>query len=396
MKLCIRNSNLFCKRTRWYALALLIISISCLCACGYQPEQKPEIRIGVIAPLSGDNSETGTSTVEGAKLAIREVNEAGGLDIGGERQKVVLFVEDNKDIPEVAVNACRKLIYQKNVVAVIGLSISRNAIRTATVCESARVPMISTGSTNPETTAGKKYVFRAIFVDDFQARILAHFAYHDLGVRKAAVLYDIASIYNRELAEVFKRVLESSGGKLVAFESYTSDENQNFSTQLLRIRDSEAELLFLPNYYYDVLLQVQQAREIGVRATFLGGDAWGQLRSEAFKKQEFEGAFFCNNWDNSIANSPSQKFIKAYRRAYEREPKGIAALTYDSFGLLFHAVQSQGLADPESIWKGLANIQNYVGVTGTISYSGSGDPAKSAVILQIKGGKSVFYKQINP
>ena len=103
---------------------------------------------------------------------------------------------------------------------------------------------------------------------------------------------------------------------------------------------------------------------------------WGQLGSEAFKKQEFEGSFFCNNWDNSTANSPSQEFIKTYRRAYEREPKGIAALTYDFFGLLFHAVQSQGRADPESIRNGLANIQNYVGVTGTISYSGSGDPAK--------------------
>ena len=396
MKSSIKSSRLFCKRSTQYAGAALILSFSWMGACGYQPAQQAEIRIGVVVPLSGDNSDSGSATVEGAQMAIQEVNEDGGLDIGGEKQKVVLFVEDNQDIPELAVDACRKLIYQENVVAVVGLNVSRNAIPAATICESARVPMISTGSTNPETTAGKKYVFRAIFVDDFQARILAQFAYHDLGVRKAAVLYDIASIYNRELAEVFKRVLENSGGRLVAFESYTSDDNQDFNPQLVRIRDSEAELLFLPNYYSDVLLQVQQARQIGVRAMFLGGDAWGQLGSEALKKEEFQGAYFCNNWDNSSGNSQSQNFLKAYRRAYERDPRGLAALTYDSFGLLFHALQSQGKTDPESVRNGLARIQNYAGASGIISYRGSGDPAKSAVILKIENGNAAFYKQVNP
>jgi branched-chain amino acid transport system substrate-binding protein len=375
---------------------VMILSLSLsvgLVACGLQPEQQAEIRVGVIAPISGDISNVGQSSVEAAKLAVQEVNDAGGLDVGGQRQKVVLVIEDNQDKAEAAASAVQKLINQENVVAIVGPQASRNAIPAANVAEGAHIPLISPWSTNPETTAGKQYVFRVAFIDPFQGRVMARFAIEELGAQKAAVLYDVASAYNKGIAEIFKQIFEEAGGQVVAFESYTTGE-QDFTPQLERIRDSGAEVLFLPNYYNEVPLQTKQAREMGIDIPFIGSDSWGGL--EPADCQELEGSFFSTHYAPDIANQQAQAFIDAYRQAYGRIPDDVAALTYDAFGLLFQAIQSQGQANPGSIRNGLSSIERFVGVTGSMEYRGTGDPVKSAVVLQIKGGNFVFYKQASP
>jgi branched-chain amino acid transport system substrate-binding protein len=375
---------------------VMILSLSLsvgLVACGLQPEQQAEIRVGVIAPISGDISNVGQSSVEAAKLAVQEVNDAGGLDVGGQRQKVVLVIEDNQDKAEAAASAVQKLINQENVVAIVGPQASRNAIPAANVAEGAHIPLISPWSTNPETTAGKQYVFRVAFIDPFQGRVMARFAIEELGAQKAAVLYDVASAYNKGIAEIFKQIFEEAGGQVVAFESYTTGE-QDFTPQLERIRDSGAEVLFLPNYYNEVPLQTKQAREMGIDIPFIGSDSWGGL--EPADCQELEGSFFSTHYAPDIADQQAQAFIDAYRQAYGRIPDDVAALTYDAFGLLFQAIQSQGQANPGSIRNGLSSIERFVGVTGSMEYRGTGDPVKSAVVLQIKGGNFVFYKQASP
>ena len=101
-------------------------------------------------------------------------------------------------------------------------------------------------------------------------------------------------------------------------------------------------------------------------------------------------------WSRDLPSETSQKFVALFRETYEREPNEEAALVYDAAGLLVHAMTSQGKTDPESIREGLANTKGYNGVTGTISYQGTGDPVKSVVISQIKDGQFVLYRQVNP
>lgn len=364
-----------------------------LAACGPQLRQETEIRIGVVAPLTGDIANVGQSTLEAAQLVVQGVNDAGGLDVGGRKQKVVLVIKDNQDKAEVAVSAAQSLINQESVVAIVGPQASRNAIPVANVAESAHIPMISPWSTNPETTAGKQYVFRVAFIDPFQGRVMARFAIEELRVHKAAVLYDVASAYNKGIAEIFKQVFEEAGGQVVAFESYTTGE-EDFSQQLARIRDNGAEVLFLPNYYNEVPSQAEQARQMGINVPLIGSDTWGGV--EPADRQELEGAFFSTHYAPDIANEQAQAFIETYRQVYSRVPDDVAALTYDAFGLLFQAIQSQGQADPESIRNGLSSIERYTGVTGTMEYRGTGDPVKSAVVLQIQEGDFVFYKLASP
>lgn len=379
----------------WSIVLTLAVSLGLfgsLVGCQTQTQPK-EIRIGVIASITGPIPNVGKSTVDAANLAAKEINDAGGLEVAGQKYRIVLLIEDDEDKAETAVAAAQKLIKQENVVVIIGPQPSRDAIPVSKVAEEAKIPMLAPWSTNPDTTLGKQYVFRVAFIDPFQGQVMARFVFEELKATKAAVLYDVASAYNKELSEIFKEVFEQAGGTVVAFETYTTGET-DFKAQLERIRDSGAEVLFLPNYYNEVPLQVRQARELGITAAIIGADAWGNILPEDLP--DLEGCFYSTHYAPDIANDKAQTFIQAYRNAYNTTPDDVAALTYDAFGLLFQAIQSQGKVDPESIRLGLAGIQAFTGVTGTMEYRGTGDPVKSAVVLTIQDGKAVFYKLANP
>ena len=374
------------------AIVACAVALSGLAACG-SPAKEETIKIGVIASITGSIPAVGKSTVDAANMAVKEVNDAGGLEIAGKKYKIELFIEDDQDKKETAVSVAQKLINQSGVVAIVGPQASRNAIPAAEVAEGAHVPMISPWSTNPTTTLNKKYVFRAAFIDSFQGRVMARFAIEQIGATKAAVLYDAASEYNRGIAEFFKEVYEQAGGQVVAFEIYTTGET-DFSKQLTAIKDSGAQVVFLPNYYSEVPLQVEQARALGIETPFIGADAWGGI--EAQYLPALEGSYYSTHYATDIASPVAQKFITAYQAAYGTVPDDVAALTYDAFGMLFEAMKSQAKTDSESIRNGLAAISRYEGVTGTMEYKGTGDPVKSAVILQVKDGKISFFRLAEP
>ncbi|PIV28732.1 MAG: branched-chain amino acid ABC transporter substrate-binding protein, partial [Anaerolineae bacterium CG03_land_8_20_14_0_80_58_20] len=156
---------------RFFRLATLVLLVfSALAGCAPQDQKINEIRIGVIAPITGSIPNVGKSTVEAAQMAAQEINDAGGLEVAGKRYTITLVIEDNQDKAETAVAVAEKLINQEYVVALIGPQASRNAIPVSNVAENARIPMISPWSTNPDTTANRQYVFRVAFIDPFQGR----------------------------------------------------------------------------------------------------------------------------------------------------------------------------------------------------------------------------------
>ncbi|MCP4656724.1 MAG: ABC transporter substrate-binding protein [bacterium] len=336
------------------------------------------------------------SYVDAATLAVQAANDAGGLEVGGSRYRVVLIVEETPSTPEDLSRATLRLINRENVVAIVGPNNSRNAIPAATVAEYARIPMICPGSTNPRTTAGKDYVFRVAFTDPFQGRVLARFAVEELRAPTAAVLYDVADAYSRDVAAAFKQALEAAGGQVVAFESYTTGD-QDWSDQLVRIRDRNPGVLFFPSLNHDAVAQATQARRLGIDATPLGSDSW--TMAALTHHPALEGAFVTQNWHVSAAGASPEAgaFVAAYRRAYHRDPAGGPALTYDALRIFFQAIRSAGRADPESIRDALSQLEDYRGATGRITYRGTGgDPRRPAVIVRIKEGKVIFHKLVNP
>jgi len=360
------------------------------------------VRIGVIAEITGDMPAVGASCRNAAEMAVKEVNAAGGLAVGGKKLKVELFVEDNGGKADQSAAAAQKLITQEEVVAIIGPNASRYAIPASEIAEGNQTIFITPWSTNPKTTLDavtgkpKRYAFRSCFIDPFQGKVLARFAAETMKAKKAAVLYDVASDYNKGIAEVFKADYEKLGGKVVAFETYTTND-KDFSAQFTKIKAAAPDVVFLPNYYSEVPLQVQQAHRLGIKAPFLGSDSWGSAELLKLGGADLEGYYFSTHYAADNAAPAAVKFISGYTKAYGTTPDDVAALTWDAFGLLFTAIGNAGKTDREAVRNALAKLPSYAGVTGDMKFQdGSGDPIKSAVILQIKGGKFVYVTNALP
>jgi branched-chain amino acid transport system substrate-binding protein len=360
------------------------------------------IKVGLIAELTGDIPAVGASCKDAAEMAVREINKAGGIAMGNRKYRMELFIEDSSDKPKRAADAARKLITRENVIAIVGPNSSSNAIPASGIAEASKVVLITPWSTNPKVTidarTGKpgKYVFRATFIDTFQGRVLAKFAMDTMKAKKAAVLYDAASEYSKGIAEIFRQTFEEMGGTIVAFESYPSNE-KDFSPQLIKIRDSSPDVVFLPDYYDDVPLQVRQAHSLGIKAPFLGSDSWGSHDLVKLCGKDCEGCYFSAHYSADSPDPATRKFVKAYTAAYGKKPDDVAALTYDSFGLLRQALIGAGKLDRQALRDALAVIRGYEGVTGRMRFrDDSGDPVKSAVILQIKDGRFVWVADVQP
>lgn len=388
------------RRVSAVLVALLVFSallVGCAPTGGEQT-----IKVGVVAELTGDIPAVGASCKNAAEMAVQEINDAGGLEVGGRKYKIELFIEDNAGKADQSAATAQKLITQQNVVAIIGPNASRYAIPASEIAESAKVVLISPWSTNPKTTLDaktnqpKKYVFRAAFIDDFQGRVVARFALDNLKAKKAAVLYDVASDYNKGIAEFFKKTFEESGGTVVAFETYTTGD-KDFSAQLTKIKNANPDVVFLPNYYSEVPLQIQQGKRLGINVPFLGSDSWGSEELIKLCGTECEGYYFSTHYAADNATPVAKKFIDGYKAKYGSTPDDVAALTYDSFGLLWTALKAAGKVDRQAVRDAMAKVPKYEGVTGSMQFQeGSGDPIKSAVILQIKGDKFVWFANANP
>ena len=382
--------------------ALFLLSVICmLIGCG-DNKQQDTIKVGLIVELTGDMPGVGASSKNAAQLAVNEQNSAGGISIGGKPYQIELVVEDNASKAEQSVAAVNKLITQDNVLAIVGPNASLGAIPAAEIAEYNKTLLITPWSTNPKTTLDtttgkpKDYVFRACYTDPFEGRVLARFVLEKLKAKKVAVLYDVASEAPKSQADLFRLTFEELGGKTVAFETYTTGD-RDFSAQLTKIKSANPDVIFLPAYYNDVGLIAQQAHRAGITQPLVGSDAWSSPELIKLSNGTVEGDYFANHYASDIATPTAKKFIDAYTKQYGNIPDDVAALTYDSMGLLFEAIKKSPTLDRKVVRDSLATLANYPGVTGDIKFTaGSGDPVKSAVIMQIKGDKFVWVMNAAP
>lgn len=390
-------------------LAALGASLVVLAGCAKQSSDAGSgsastVKIGLNAEITGELSAVGTSSRNAAQLLIAELNAAGGLEVAGKRHPVEIVVGDNGGKPDQAASTAQRLISQNEVLAMVGPNASACAIPASAIAESLGVTMISPWSTNPKTTLDaatgkhKAFVFRGCFTDLFQGRVLAKFTADTLNAKRAAVLYDVSSEAPNGQAALFKEAFAKNGGQIVAFETYTTGD-RDFSAQLTKIRAANPDVFFIPAYYNDVPLIAQQARRLGITAPFVGSDAWSTPEIVKLGGADVEGAYFCNHYSAQIATPAAQKFVADYTAKYGQAPDDVAALTYDSLGMLLEAVKASGkIDDRRAVRDALLAIPARDGVTGALRFTpeGAGDPVKSAVILQIKDGKFSWVANAAP
>lgn len=386
-------------------IIMLLLTVG-LAACGAAAPSATTstIKIGINAPLTGDIPKVGEGTKYAAEMWLEDVKAAGGLDVGGTKYDVELVIEDNEAKAESATAVTTKLISQDEVLVMVGPQASKQAVPAGEVANNLKTLMVSPWSTNPNTTLGRPYVFRTPFLDPFQGPVLVNFATEEFGATKAAVLYDVASDYPKGLAEFFKSAWEKlhGEGSVVAFESFTTNDT-DFSAQLTKIKDSGAEVLFAPQYYNEVALIVQQARELGFEGPILGSDSWGSAELMNLCGDACKGLFFSTHYAAAGATGATKAFIDRYNEKYGYVPDDVGALTWDTMLLVQKAIQDCGkitgdiAVDRQCVRDAMAQIKDFEGITGSMTFTEEGDPIKCAVIVKISdAGEFEFYKQVCP
>ena len=367
-------------------------------------ERETVIKVGINAPMTGDIPKVGEGTKYAAQMWLEDIKKAGGIEVGDKKYPVELVIEDNESKAESAVKANTKMITQDDVLVIIGPQSSKQAVPAGGVANNYETPMISPWSTNPNTTKDRPYVFRGCFLDPFQGPVVANFIASEFGFSKAAVLYDVASDYPKGLAEVFKEAWEkkNGAGSVVAFESF-STKDTDFSSQLTKITKSGAQVLFTPQYYNEVALIVKQAKDLGWKKPIVGSDSWGSAETIELCGEACYGQFFSTHYAAAGAKGATKEFIDRYKVAHGYVPDDVAALTWDSLRLAQKAIESAGKLtgkikeDRKAVRDALAQIKDFKGITGDMTFTEEGDPIKCAVIVKINNkGEYEFYKQICP
>jgi len=387
-----------------FFIGLFLLVTAGVLFAGGTTEAENVIRIGINAPLTGDIPKVGEGTKYAAQMWLEDIEAAGGLEVGGVMYQVELVIEDNESKAESAVTVNTKLITEDEVLIIVGPQSSKQAVPAGEVANNYSTPMISPWSTNPNTTMNRPYVFRGCFLDPFQGPVVANFIVEEFGFTKAAVLYDVASDYPKGLAEFFKSAWEdiNGTGSVVAFESFTT-KDVDFSSQLTKIINSGAEVLFVPQYYNEVALILQQAHQLGWDKPIVGSDSWGSAETVELSGEDCYGSFFSTHYAAAGAVGATKVFIDRFQEKYGYVPDDVAALTWDVMGIVEEAITSINeltgdlSTDREAIRNALANIKEFDGITGKMTFTEEGDPIKAAVIVRIsEQGEFEFYKSVAP
>ena len=354
------------------------------------------IKVGLLAPLTGDVSVYGIAVANGANLYIKQVNEAGGIN--GKQIEVVEMDEQGDATQAVT---CFTQMVDEGITALIGDVTTTPTLAVVAESQEYNMPMVTASATaeavtyDAETDTVYQNVFRTTFTDPFQGVKMADYATDKLGYTKAAVIYQTGADYNEGLATNFEAEFASNGGEIVASETYSAGD-VDFKTQLTTILSANPEVIYCPNYYEDVGQILSQAVDVGLTVPFLGGDGWDGVTQYATAEQ-LDGCYFCANY--AVGASP--EFESAYEAEYgEPYPNGFSPLGYDAALTVcggLEAAEAAGLEPGTDEYKQavIDGIKNgsFEGVTGTFTFDDHNDPVKTAAILTFENGEAVFVEQ---
>lgn len=358
---------------------------------GAKPADTDAIIIGEVGSLTGSEAAFGISTRNGIELAIDEVNAAGGVK--GRKLKVIVYDDQSK--PEEAGSSVARLLGQDHALIILGEVASTNSLAMAPKAQEAKVPMISPSSTNPKVTEVGDYIFRVCFIDPFQGYVMAKYAKEELKFSRVAILTDKKSAYSDGLTEVFQRKFAEMGGKIVGVEAYSKGDT-DFRAQLTNIKKLKAEGLYVPGYYQDVAIIAEQAKELGIKVTMMGGDGWDSAKLFELGGSAVDGSYVSNHYSADDPSPRVQDFIKRYNERYKSVPDSLAALGYDSARVAVDAMQRAKELTGPAIRDEIAQTKDFPGVAGNITLDDKRNPVKPAVVLKIEGGKFKYVATVAP
>lgn len=350
------------------------------------------VKLGVSVALSGQYSLEGKFVRQALEILKEEVNADGGVAVQGTKIPIDFIYEDNEAKPEIAVNTFRKLIESDKVTALIGPPMSGCLLSAGPIAQAAKIPAIGTMTTNIKVTQVGDFIFRACFIDAFQAKVAAKYMINDMKVKNVAVLSNNADDYSTGLSNEFKAQFTALGGTIIEHQTYAGSDVKDFNVQLSKIKAANPEAIFMPTYYMDVPLILQQARQMGLNCTVLGTDSWDtpeilSLAGEtSLQGVEYVSAFSVENPDPL-----SQAFAKKFREKYNEDPNSNATFAYDSGLIVLEGIRRANSLDGQAIRDAMASLKDFQVATGSITFDENRNPIKDALILRFDEAGKIHY-----
>ena len=345
-------------------------------------------KIGGIGPITGDAAAYGIAVQRGAELAVKEINEAGGIN----GYQIEFQFQDDENDPEKAVSAYNTL-KDWGMQFLDGTTTSNPCIAVADKTMADNMFQITPSGSAVECAANPN-VFRICFSDPDQGSAAAtYIGEHDLAT-KVAVIYDSSSVYSSGIYENFAKEAQNQGIEIVSAEAFTADSNKDFSTQLQKAKDGGAELVFLPIYYTEASLILQQADTMGYDPAFFGCDGMdGILNVENFDTSLAEGLMLLTPFAADATDDLTVNFVTSYEEAYGETPIQFAADSYDAIYAIKLAVEDAGATPDMSVSDLCEAVKASMvkitldGLTGAdMTWTEDGEPHKAPKAVMVENG----------
>lgn len=356
-----------------------------------------EVTIGFVAGLSGDNAQAGQFKKDAVKVIEDELSATNGcIEIMGKQVKLNIVFEDTESKADICANAYSKCINDLGAIAIVGPDESALTLAGAPIAQDAGVPVVSTFSTNEKVTQIGDYIFRACYIDPFQGKVAATYAYNDLGAKTAGILYSNADAYSTGLMEAFTENFEALGGKVVATETYAGADVKDFNAQLSNIYQEQPDVLWMPNQIGELPLQIQQARDMGITATFMGPDSWDVTTLAETTGAEFvEGACYVSCFSPESDDEVAKAWVESFEAINGYKPGSHATLAYEALKIVINGLEGLDTFSEEALRDNIAATDMKL-PSGQVTFDEIGNPNKAAVIMQYQDGVGHFVTTVQP
>ena len=377
----------------------LVIAGLLLAACGGGATTAPTgpIKIGGGFALTGAESSLDLPAANGAQLAAKEINAAGGV-LG---RQIDLIVHDTKYDMSVTAQVAKQFVEQDKVVAVVGFTDSDSVLASGPTIQAAGLPFIIAGATSPKLPSQiGDLLFFACFGDNVQAAVGAEYGFKNFG-KNAYLLWDKGVEYTTLLGGYFKARFTELGGTLVLEDTY-EDSATDFSAQIAKVKalPQQPDFYFISAMPYNVGPVVKQFRDAGLTGPIVGGDGYDTPDILSVAGPAAENVFFTTHalMDTTGGTEGIKKFIAAYNKEFGHDPENaFAALGYDALYLLADAIKRAGSTDAQAVKTALESTSNFPGITGAITLSADAHiPRKGVTMIAIKDGKFTLGAEVVP
>ncbi len=346
------------------------------------------IKIGFLGPMTGDAGDYGRLMSQSVRIAVEEFN----MDGGAEGYKAELIVEDDEGLVRKATLAADKLVNVDNVFGIVGGVFSSVSLAIAPKAEAAKVIMISPSSTDKALPDKGDFIFRTIMSDALQPIVFAKYLTSVEKIKTAAILY-VKNDYCQELAMDFKTHFEKNGGKVVAIETAFHND-KDFEAQLTKIKGTNPEALYLPNYTEEIALILKQAKQLGLKTKICGADGFSNPQILQLARGLEDGALF-TNLEEPPASPIRNDFKVKYQAKWGEKPDIFSLNAYDGAKLILKAIKTVSIKDSNGFLKidrdkvrdVIARTKEYDGVSGKITFTSNGDIVANIGVYTIENGR---------